>query len=172
MRSVAFDEARFDAACGRFGEAYRAALQRAVIERDDGQVVLDWTSAGWREAQRIAQAAGNHADAAEPRPMRGKGVGDHLHDLIVERFGVAAKGGSGGSGGCGCGAMIRTLNVWGPRKCAERIDEIVGHLLGQSEHLSRWYRWALRLPGGRRLAAHEARALIEQAIARCQPRSA
>jgi hypothetical protein len=121
-------------------------------------------SPGWREAERIVQVSREPTSAPEPRPLRGKGVGDHLHDLIVARFGVAAKGGSGG--GCGCRSMIRTLNAWGHRKCAQRIQEIVGHLLGQREHLPRRYRWALRIPGGQAVAAHEARAMVEQAISR------
>jgi hypothetical protein len=66
--------------------------------------------------------------------------------------------------------MIRQLNQWGPRQCAERIEEIVGHLLRQSDRLPARYRWAVRtirgVPGFRGLAAGEARRLVEQAISR------
>ncbi len=36
---------------------------------------------------------------------------------------------------CGCKDMEKKMNRWGPEGCYERRDEIVAHLMSQSEHL-------------------------------------
>ena len=56
------------------------------------------------------------------------GVGTELSKLIPS-WAVQFKK------GCGCKDMQKKMDRWGPDGCEAREDEIVAHLLSQSEHL-------------------------------------
>jgi len=87
-----------------------------------------------------------------------KGVGDHLHDIIVERFGERPD-----DERCGCRTMILKMNLWGPDGCEQHFDEIVDHLMDQTARIGRWYlRHAAKLPGARRVAEGMVREAIER----------
>lgn len=59
----------------------------------------------------------------EPRP-RTKGPGSMLKQMIPDFF---------ESDGCGCDKYANKMDNWGVSGCERRIDEIVSHLVDQSE---------------------------------------
>jgi len=89
-------------------------------------------------------------------PASGVGPGDFLHRAIVKRFKVQP---------CdACLEMIRKMNRWGPAECRRREDEIVRHLMGQTNRLGKLLSLATRIPGGRQVE-YEARRIVRAACA-------
>jgi len=87
-----------------------------------------------------------------PQP-KVKGVGDHLHDLIL-RWTLA-----GPTMDCGCACMMTKMNRWGPDGCRQRLDRIVRYLLRQGRKRG----WKLATWPGAKLAARQ---LVLSAIGR------
>lgn len=97
-----------------------------------------------------------------PQPPA-KGVGDHLHDIVLERTG-------NDSLGCGaCREMIQKMNAWGPDGCEQHADEIIDHLLSQVDKLGKLTAMAVKyVLGGEWTARREARAMLDEAIGRAR----
>lgn len=94
-----------------------------------------------------------------PIEPRVKGPGDHLHVLILKKFGHAVVA------GCGCSKWIAKMNQ-GPEWCRKHADEIAAHLVKQAKKAG--YKRAL-LPGAhtyckRRLVLPAIR-MAEEAVA-------
>ena len=92
-----------------------------------------------------------HERPAEPKPQ--EDVGTNLAKLIPTWATQFTKG-------CGCRDFERKMNAWGIVGCKQNEDEIVQHLIGQSDKLLPMFR---AIPEtGRRLIA---RNLLRRAIA-------
>jgi len=81
-------------------------------------------------ARRTCTAYGPHPEP-EPSDPWGAGVGAELHQLL-DQLGIPP------TGECGCVAMARELNEWGPDGCRERRAEIVQRLRDRRK-LESWH---------------------------------
>lgn len=99
-------------------------------------------------------------------------VGNVLHDLLLERLGVAL------TSDCDCDKWVMLMNAWGPKGCRENLSKIVGALLNEAQRRS----WKLSgrpllsiaarvgtfTPWGRAYARAWARSLVREAIEQCE----
>lgn len=60
------------------------------------------------------------------------GPGEALHAQL-EAYGIKD------DGECHCAAHARTMDLWGPEGCTERIDEIVGWLEAEAKRRGMWF---------------------------------
>lgn len=70
--------------------------------------------------------------------------------------------------GCGCDSKARTMNIWGPAKCRERIDEIVGWLTDAAEQEGWLEKLAVSLYGVRYLVERKIRKIVLETIERSE----
>lgn len=84
-----------------------------------------------------------------------KGVGDHLHDLILQ-WTLA-----GPTTDCGCASMMARMNCWGVDGCLRRTDRIVRYLLRQARKRG----WKLATWPGAKLVARQ---MVASAIGRAE----
>lgn len=99
-------------------------------------------------------------------------VGDVLHDLLLLRLGVSL------TSDCDCDKWITLMNLWGPQGCRENLNKIVGAMLAEAQRrnwkldrrplLSVVARVGALVPWGRAYARAWARALVHEAIERCE----
>jgi hypothetical protein len=92
-----------------------------------------------------------------PIPAKPMGVGSHLK-RILSLDGYAAYG------GCGCTDRAVTMNAWGPAKCRDKREEIVGWLL-QEANKRNWLEKLTSFVLGDMLVKEELGRLVDQAIA-------
>lgn len=95
-------------------------------------------------------------------------VGNILHDILYNRFGVDI------STGCACKVWITQMNQGGPEWCRKNIQGIVGKMLSEAKRrkwvlegrhvLSRAARLGTMLPWGMDYARKWARGLVLEAI--------
>jgi hypothetical protein len=89
---------------------------------------------------------------------RKKGVGDHLHQLIVQKYGISP---------CNkCLEVMDEMNALGPDGCNRDRERLVQGMWDRRENLSGWRKIAAKLPGSELLAKMELNAMLAQAIRR------
>jgi hypothetical protein len=87
-----------------------------------------------------------------------KGIGDHFHDLLTERYGIPA---------CSrCREIIDEMNTLGRDGCWEHRDRIINDMWGRRGQLKGWRAVAAKLPAIETLAKMELATLMNAAIRR------
>jgi len=102
---------------------YVQGIYHASAKIDGNQIYLE------EQAYSELVAKLKNQPPAQPPPKTiplGHGPGTELEKLI-HKFGLKAVA------GCKCRAHARQMNEWGPQKCAENIDTIVGWLREEAQ---------------------------------------
>ncbi len=128
-----------------------------------------WIYARWGEPIPSGKPPRRNCPSA---PGLKPSVGDILHNLLLARLGV------GLTSGCDCAKQIALMNAWGPQGCRENLNRIVGAMLSEAQRrnwkldrrplLSAVARIGALVPWGRAYARMWARALVLEAVRRCE----
>lgn len=158
MIAVALQTMRRYEADGRKPPGYVARVLPLAAKVDDAHAYFE-PEVYRRLAEESADADALAYIGRHVTP-RVKGVGDHLHDIIVEWFGAQP------DRDCGCNDMIQKMNVWGPDGCREHRQEIIDKLMEQKTRLSVWLRAAISVAGA--IARAVCGEMLDEAIRRCE----
>lgn len=140
---------------------YAIEIEPAIV-RKDGRQFIDIEHPAYISAmKKYGQTRLHHVHRMMP-DTRIKGVGDHLHDIIVEQFGKQP------DRDCGCRDMIARMNAWGPDGCSEHRGEIIDTLMEGKARLSIWLRAVISVAAP--LARSVCGDMLDEAIRRCEKR--
>lgn len=137
--------------CSASGFCERHKVNKtALLHRKCREGKEFWTA--WENGRGPLQDREN-----SPAPVRPMGVGSHLKRILkVEGYAIY--------GGCGCNDRATTMNSWGPAKCRDRREEIIGWLMQEATKRN----WLDRLASfvlGEALLKEEVGRFVDQAIA-------
>ena len=88
-----------------------------------------WTcpNCGWVYPLQSERPPHRNCPKASSAKLPKPGVGDFLHDILLEEFNLDI------TASCGCKKQIQLMNAWGSEGCQENIGQIVNHMLGEAK---------------------------------------